>query len=907
MPPPTDWDCTLAAVAAGATLVTANSRLARRALGDEASLRHAAGGRVWRRGDVLPWTAWLKRLQSDALAAGVIAAGEPSVLLSAAQGEALWRRIIEADASAPPLLQPAVAARHAADAYALCLAWGIDRGELAAERHHEDVAAFLRWSESFDAALREHGWIVPAALADCAPVWLQRDERLRPSALYLAGFEELTPQQQSFLEQLAGLGVPVYEVTASPQPSGTASAPRAPVRVGCADAEAEMIAAADWARRRLEDDPGALVGIVVPDLAARRAALARHLDAALDAPARRRSDRRRRRAWNVSLGLSLADEPLVHDALLLLAAAGGRLSFVDASRLLRSPFLAAAERERTARLRAEHRLRELGEARLDTVRFARLIGGGDGAGCGELASRIEQVIEASAGAKRRAPRAWAEHFAELLRLAGWPGERGLDSREYQALGAWERLLGELAALGAVLPAIGRSDALDRLRRLAAERTFQEKSPAAPVQVLGLLEALGQRFDALWVMGLHDEVWPQTPRPNPFLPLALQRERGLPHATAARELAFAERVTGQLLASAPEVVTSWPRNDADRALRPSPLITTLPETDLPPVPADDRRAMLAAARFETLEEERGPAVLPTDRVGGGTRLLRDQSQCPFRAFAVHRLRAEPLPSPEPGLDPMQRGHLVHRILDRLWTRLQTRSALAGLDESERRRLVAEAVSAEVARMARHRPSVFTPRFTEVECRRLESLVDEWLTCELARPEFRVAAREQGVPITIGLLKLRGRIDRIDELPDGGLVLIDYKTGRGDAGPWLDERPDDPQLPLYALRYGDDLAGLVIGEVRTGRCRWAGVTRDDGVVPGARAVERIDGGNGDWDALRERWRATAERLAADVLDGQAGIDPLPGVCPRCHLAGLCRIGELRAGFVPQAGQASEALDD
>ena len=129
----------------------------------------------------------------------------------------------------------------------------------------------------------------------------------------------------------------------------------------------------------------------------------------------------------------------------------------------------------------------------------------------------------------------------LLQQLGWPGERPLDSAEFQTARAWRQLLETFAALALVQPRLGPRAALARLRRLAGETPFQPETEEAPIQVLGLLEAGGLRFDALWIMGLHDEVWPPPARPNQFLPAALQRRLGLPHASAERELAYAERL------------------------------------------------------------------------------------------------------------------------------------------------------------------------------------------------------------------------------------------------------------------------------------------------------------------------------------------------------------------------------
>ncbi|MEZ5393002.1 MAG: hypothetical protein R2724_09040 [Bryobacterales bacterium] len=67
--------------------------------------------------------------------------------------------------------------------------------------------------------------------------------------------------------------------------------------------------------------------------------------------------------------------------------------------------------------------------------------------------------------------------------------------------------------------------------------------------MDLLESAGAEAEHLWAMGMDDESWPAPARPNPFLPIKLQRERGLPHASAEVELAFARVETQRLLEEA----------------------------------------------------------------------------------------------------------------------------------------------------------------------------------------------------------------------------------------------------------------------------------------------------------------------------------------------------------------------
>ena len=55
-------------------------------------------------------------------------------------------------------------------------------------------------------------------------------------------------------------------------------------------------------------------------------------------------------------------------------------------------------------------------------------------------------------------------------------------------------------------------------------------------------------------------------------------------------------------------------------------------------------------------------------------------------------------------------------------------------------------------------------------------------------------ERGFSFKLGPHLVRGRVDRVDELPDGSFELIDYKTGRPKSE---DDLRDDVQLSLYQL--------------------------------------------------------------------------------------------------------------
>jgi len=419
-----------------------------------------------------------------------------------------------------------------------------------------------------------------------------------------------------------------------------------------------------------------------------------------------------------------------------------------------------------------------------------------------------------------------------------------------------------------------------------------------VQVLGMLEAIGQRFDHLWVMGLHDAAWPARPMPNPFLPLPLQRRAGLPRADEQRELAFASGVTERLLSAAGEVVVSSPQRDGDEALRPSPLIVVercvLCSASALGMWAGESWLRRVAERQQFVVRDRDAAPAVTDEiVYGGSMVFKLQAACPFRAFAELRLGARPLQDVEIGLNAMARGSLLHDVLETVWGNLQTQARLLSVSPGELQDLVRAAVAEQLDSAARRFPDTFTVRFRELERERLVQQVLEWLELEKQRSPFRVIEREQkhdgqvaGVPVTL-------KFDRVDELEAGGRIVIDYKTGKVEASQWFGNRPDEPQLPLYVSMLNGDVAGVAFGQVQAGKIGFKGVTEHEGVLPNVKGYQKLQQTRelSSWAEVIEHWQRVLDELGADFLRGDAAVDPkqLPNTCTYCRLQPLCRIHE------------------
>jgi ATP-dependent helicase/DNAse subunit B len=187
------------------------------------------------------------------------------------------------------------------------------------------------------------------------------------------------------------------------------------------------------------------------------------------------------------------------------------------------------------------------------------------------------------------------------------------------------------------------------------------------------------------------------------------------------------------------------------------------------------------------------------------------------------------------------------------------------------------------------------YLELEQRRLTRLVSAWLDYEAARVEFVVIETEGKRIVAVEGLEFDLRLDRLDQLNDESVLVIDYKTGDVKPKVWERPRPEDVQLPLYAgFALGEDevVSGLVFARLRTGDVGFAGHVGD--------AVGTLRPDEEPRSALVKKpfaaemlvaWKESIAQLARDFLAGRAELDPrdYPKTCERCGLQTVCRIHE------------------
>jgi probable DNA repair protein len=829
--------------AAGVTVVTPNRRLSQALMLEFDAFQIGKALPVWEAPDVLPFAAFLQRLYEDGLYAD-LSSGLP-MLLTPAQEEEVWKQVVGGSG----LLAVEGTAAKCREAWNLANLWRIRPGA-----GNQDTEAFARWLAHYQKKTEND--LDTARLPDALQRFLPELER--PKLVVAYAFDILPPQTKEFLD---ALGTEIAFCRPDPRSAAVS-------RAAFDSAKHEIEAAARWARARLEAG-GKRIGVVVPSLQEDRKEVARVFSRVM-----RPAGEKAAMPFDISIGIPLERYPLVALALSVLRVSQEEIPFEEASRIVRSPFIGGADTELGARMRLEPRLREkLGAS----VVLPKLIAAAGQAPL--LRARLEKLyaLRETGLFSQKTPAEWARHFSAVLDGAGFPGDRALDSDEFQTQAKWHEALGELSRLDRVSKEMSFSHAFQTLRKICADTLFQPETPDTPIQVLGLLESAGVDFDHLWVTGLTDDAWPLKSSLNPFLPLALQRKAGIPEASAEASLALDRRITDGWKQAAGEVVFSHFSKEEDRDVLPSPLIADIPATSIEvPVFPRFRDEIFRSRKREKLDDRVAPAV-GERTVKGGTSVLSDQAACPFRAFARHRLSARTLEEPTEGLDARKRGDLVHELMKNLWDTLKSSDAL----DKDLGPAIDQAAAAAVKALE------IEGRFAELERARLARLARDWLEVEKLRAPFEVVHTENKRPIAFAGIEFSARIDRMDRLSSGGHAIIDYKTGSGNLSPkrWAPPRPDEPQLALYAVSAKEEVTAVAFARVRPGDMRFVGLSRDDKALP---KVPKTKEG---WQPLLRTWKIEAESLGSAFARGEAGVDPKKELmtCRYCGLETLCRVYE------------------
>lgn len=764
-----------------------------------------------------------------------------STLLAPTQIRQIWRRILKKHHEikfSDTLLHSVVTA------WERCQLWQIN-SEHPLFHATVQTMQFKNWWKQFDDICKQNSFICPDQLTD----YLIHNHFYLQHPVVWVCFDDFTPQHQTLQRYMQRQNINQFRFEPQRMPTS--------IKLYTAkDNQHELESIVCWIKEQLALD-NRKIAIVVPELQQQEAQIKRVLDFHFE-----------EQTYNVSLGQSLDTFPIIAHALICLQLSLESLSIHEASLLLQSPYLGGAKKEFAARSQF---LEDSELFASDSIGFKLLL---------QHAQKYAPELFHSLGSIHPYPQSasveeWIDLFHRRLSQLGFPGDYGLNSQNYQCYNRFNLLFDEFRQFRVLSSHLSQVEALEILRCLLKNTIFQPQKLNAPVQILGLLEASGCNFESIWVMGLTDQCLPQKVKLSPFIPAQLQREVLMPHSCPERELRFAQQIIHRIQHCAATILFSYPQWSQDSLNLPCTIISNFEQS------AMFSNDHISAKYLISRNEEYVHPLAINSSVIGGTALLANQAKCPFKAFATHRLKAKALFLPTEGISAMERGQLIHKIMELLWAKIKNQKQLLSLSQTVLEQWIDETILHVLGSGVENSLALFSDLDHHIEQLRLKRLVLDVLDWERHRAPFTIEHIEQEFTIALAGLEFKIRVDRIDSVANEKWV-IDYKSTLPITKPWNEERPVEPQLLIYAL-LDEDISALMFLQLKAGKIVCSGHSQEKQLLPGLSTPKK----DTNWNQSKQKWNRQLSELAKEYQQGFCEPKPIESsLCQRCDFKNLCR---------------------
>ena len=390
---------------------------------------------------------------------------------------------------------------------------------------------------------------------------------------------------------------------------------------------------------------------------------------------------------------------------------------------------------------------------------------------------------------------WLQAFRELL----------------EASGHWSRLESDTAGV-LILDALGLQDErqaqwqeLPQAQRRLALADFTswvnevlEASNFKPanagdeqVVILPFNQLLGRDFAAVVLPGCDEVRLPPSPEPTGAWTAAQRAMLGL----ATRESIEQSIRAGWLsaLKTAHCDVLWRTSDDSGEPVLASSLVQSL-QLDGEASPAADARITRRVAVQPVNKPLPAGTHLPLAQLSASA--YEDLRRCPYRFFALRQLGLQEAGEIDTELDKRDFGNWLHKVLAAFHTALKDKPLPAGPGRAQ----MLDDIAAEVTREQDLEEGEFLPFAAAWPQARNGYLA--WLAKHEAMGAVFESAESEHT-MQLGNIKLVGRIDRIDRMPDGSLLVMDYKTeGRATTADRIKQPGEDTQLAFYAALLEED---------------------------------------------------------------------------------------------------------
>ncbi|GGF98300.1 MULTISPECIES: PD-(D/E)XK nuclease family protein [Cysteiniphilum] len=778
-------------------------------------------------------------------------------------------------------------------AWQLLQQWNLDIKVLESETANKNVRLFLRWIERYQNTLIEHNWIdksrLITALLAKHEVLAKTFAHLDYQKIILVGFDTLTPQMEAFFAHcVSKLNITIANWTLVNTKS------KLQITEYLED-QLEIQKVAKAVFELSQSKPQATIGVIVPDLQTQFSTLIDAFDQYFIAAEIKQNPLldNSSREYTISGGESLLYQGIVYQLMLWLKMSK-TLSYDDIKLMLSSNYLKGHADYKAQRYQ---KLQSLKSKVPESIEFAKLVKlklfTDD---CDPiLLEVITQMLRFHNSQKQEGKItafAFIEKLKEALVILGYLDHCKLTSIEHQALAQFYKLLNKLIMLTRLEIKLEFNQWLIELQTLASNTLFQTETTTNPrVHILGMLEATEVYFDHLFVIRMNDSNWPSLANMNPYLPLSLQRSHSMPHSSVERELQFAKTITKRLTKQAQHIHFSYALLNNAKIQMCSPLVMSLAAIDYDHTKLDYKRN--DEVHFDVFEDSslQAMTIEACQTLKGGSQVFKNFAECPYRAALIHRLHLDADKAHKPILSALEKGVIIHHVLEQIWRELRTSGNLSNMPKDVLIQKVAQHVQSAL-NMHVALINMLPQLIKEVEILRLQEVIIQWLDYERSRQEpFEVLALEKELKCVIAGVTLKLRLDRIDLLKDNHTVVIDYKTSKSYQISDLLKSPiTESQLPLYAIyENADAVAVATVNGAKIGLQSISSINDwiQEGEPKAYPAKKISEDAPQNYTALKHYWQRQLDEQMSGFVAGESMLTPSAASCQYCEFAIVCRM--------------------
>lgn len=435
---------------------------------------------------------------------------------------------------------------------------------------------------------------------------------------------------------------------------------------------------------------------------------------------------------------------------------------------------------------------------------------------------------------------------------------------------------------------------------------QNKSINKCIKIMDLTKAIQiqEKFDYLWICGLNDNNYFNANLIrsfNPFLPIKLQKEYGFFEGSTKINEKYLNYFKNK---SKFQFVCSYSLYLDRNKIRPSNLIKSLPSSkkiilyenflyNSQNLQTNHNAKKNQPYNFSLEQYEDENTTLYQQDNFHGIEFLKLQIACPFQANAKIRLKADQLQIPLPYLNKTFKGEILHKTLADFWNKHIDYNTVISLPKSKIHEDLHYLVTKNFLLLSKFKKKQLNKIILQLEISRMVKLCYNFIVnYDLNRSEFKLLLAEKKVTVKLKQFAITIKIDRIDQLTTGELLIIDYKTSKLLSNNFnfinkTELNIDDPQLLIYSLY--DNIKGIILANIRSDQIQLHGLIDSKMNVFNKNILSKKLLIINDWENCFNIIYDKLYNLIYEFKQGIAKVQPkyLNTTCRICELQKFCRI--------------------